>query len=210
MKTASPILASFLIASLLALALLYQSIAQARPNDETSTGYTRTLESFYLEVNGSAYSIGYYADSRNATLLLNGNYTFSNPKNISAKVNITSGALTINGQTYKVLNGSGVFNTKNGLIQINCKVEFNGNTYELILHGRIDSTTGEVTFFSPQSKLASQFFFNFEGQAKSENWKNGSTTAQGQGHGRDKDKHNDKGQGDDEENSRGHSGHKRG
>ena len=214
-KTASLILAAFLITSILALTPLYQSIAQARPDDETPTGYTRTPVSFYVEVNGSAYSIGYYADPRNATLLLNGSYTFSNPKNISAKVNITSGTLTINGQTYKVLNGSGVFNTKNGLIQINCKVEFNGKVYELILHGRMDQTTHQVTFFSPQSKLASQFFFNFDGQAKNKNyWKNGSTAAQSQnqdqGHGRDKDKRNDKEQEDEEENPRGHSGHKRG
>lgn len=82
--------------------------------------------------------------------------------------NITGTSLTIGDKTYRVVNGTGIFNQQSLVVVLHATVTLGDTTGVLILIGQADhalSTTGSVgvTFTSPQSKLAGQFFLSLKG-----------------------------------------------
>lgn len=91
--------------------------------------------------------------------------------NGTMRFNITGTSLTIGSTTYTVVNGSGIVNRHSMIVVLHATV-MNGNTIgHLILIGRVTGTLPQegsgsgmnVSFSSPQSKLASSFFLSLDG-----------------------------------------------
>jgi hypothetical protein len=82
-----------------------------------------------------------------------------------------TGTITINGTTYTIISGWGIYNLRSLLVELHAVVQ-NGNMQDLlILHGHTDSAqTGPgsvpVHFLCPQSKLAAMWFLQLDGTLK--------------------------------------------
>ncbi len=77
-------------------------------------------------------------------------------------------SLTIEGVTYNVVNGTGIFNQRSLVVVFHGTVQTGDWTGTLILIGRADQALSDpgtvaVAFNSPQSKLASKFFLELDG-----------------------------------------------
>lgn len=84
--------------------------------------------------------------------------------------NVTGTSLTIGSTTYHVVNVTGVFNQHSMIVVLDATVTNGSTTGHLILIGKVAGTTsGEgthgfnVSFGSPQSKLAASFFLSLDG-----------------------------------------------
>jgi hypothetical protein len=78
--------------------------------------------------------------------------------------NVTGTSLRIGSETFTVINGTGIFNRQSLVVNVHATVTMGGDSGQLVLIGRADSTTGSTTvgFASPQSKLAGRFFLSFD------------------------------------------------
>lgn len=90
----------------------------------------------------------------------------------NARLNITSGTLTIGSQTYTVIEGRGIINFHSDKIIIHVTLKnANGNSTHLILFGKASDLpkslavngSFNVNFKMPQSKLAGKWFLEFPG-----------------------------------------------
>ena len=84
---------------------------------------------------------------------------------------VTSGSLLIGSTSYKVDNGTGIFNQHSMIVVVQATVTSGSTTAHLVLKGEATkaSSNGEggtgynVSFTDPQSKLAGHFFLSLDG-----------------------------------------------
>jgi hypothetical protein len=84
--------------------------------------------------------------------------------------NVTGTSLTIGTTIYNVVNGTGIFNQHSMIVVLHATVTNGSTTGHLILIGEVTGTastegshTVNVSFGSPQSKLAASFFLSLDG-----------------------------------------------
>jgi hypothetical protein len=112
--------------------------------------------------DGLAFKISDPSATEIASVTLEGSY-----HSVSAKGNIrlrvTSGSVTIGGNTYAIQNGNGVYNPTSGHIIIIARLNVQPGEKQrnLTLFGYVSSPSslgGSVTFIKPESKLSGAYF----------------------------------------------------
>ncbi len=129
-----------------------------------ATGTTLTISG-----SGTAYKIGNKTISQSASISLAATIVKSNPGR--GMLNFTGGTLTISSgeggsNTYTLVNGHGIITYHSDKMVLHLVVKDSaGKTFHLILfgvHAKASSTTTfNVDFRMPQSKLAHLWFLNF-------------------------------------------------
>ncbi len=184
------ILQAVLLLSLIP-ATAYAIVETRGPQGQTPLA-TAKLASLAIQANGKATPIGngstpqidtpavalpsiparppVSTSSPSAQMMANVSITSMIQQSNSAVIvyNITGTSLTIGDKTYKVVNGTGIFNQQSLVVVLHATVTLGDTTGVLILIGQAEhalSTTGSVgvTFTSPQSKLAGKFFLSLKG-----------------------------------------------
>lgn len=91
--------------------------------------------------------------------------------NGTIRFNVTSGSLVIGSTTYKVDNGTGIFNQHRMIVVVQATVTSGSSTAHLVLKGEATKATSngeggtgyDVSFTDPQSKLARHFLLSLDG-----------------------------------------------
>jgi hypothetical protein len=143
-----------------------QGVTQAKPPNATTGDFTLTSTS------GSAFKINDTSQVESASIILQGTYSTVGKDANMIKLTVTSGSVTINGVTYDLQRGEGVYNPGTGKIVITALVDVQPGQQgrNLILYGAVSSgyyyysqLGGDVTFRRPQSKLSGAYFLAIDG-----------------------------------------------